>query len=64
MLNIKKTDRIGNDRILDTCNRRNLADLLRECQLRTLGHWVRKEDSSIKKYTLNTTNRGKNSGKN
>ena len=60
MLNIKRTDRIRNDRILDICNRRNLADILINRQLRTLGHWLRKEDSSIKKYALYTTDRGKN----
>ena len=60
MLNIKRTDRIRNDRILDTCNRRNPADLPIECQLRTLGHWLRKEDSSIKTYALYTSNREKN----
>ena len=59
-LNIKRTDRIRNDRILDTCNRRKLADLLIERQLRTLGHWLRKEVSSIKKHPLYTTNRGQN----
>ena len=59
MLNIKRTDRIRNDRILDTCNRRNVADLLIERQLRTLDRWLRNEDSSIKKYALYTTNRGK-----
>ena len=36
MLNIKRTDRIRSDRILDTCNKRNFADLLIECQLRSL----------------------------
>ena len=60
MLNIKRTDTIRNDRILDTCNRRNVADLLIERQLRTLDHWLRNEDSSVKKYALYTTNRGKN----
>ena len=38
MLNIKRTDRIRNDRMLGKCNRRNFADLLTESQLRTLGH--------------------------
>ena len=60
MLSIKRINRIRNDRILDTRNRRNLADLLIERQLRTLGHWLRKEDSSVKKYALYTTNRRKN----
>ena len=35
MVNIK---RIRNDRMLDKCNRRDFADLLRERQLRTLGY--------------------------
>ena len=60
MLNSKRTDRIKNDRILDIYDRGNLADLLIEHQLRTLGHWLRKEDLPIKKYVLYTTNRGKN----
>ena len=59
MLSITRTDTVRNDIILDTWNRRNLADLLIECQLQTLGHGLRKEDSSIKKCTLYTTNRGK-----
>ena len=62
VLSIKRTDRIRNDRMLDTHNRRNFADLLRERQLRTLGHWLRKEDSSFEKYLIYTTNRGKNRG--
>ena len=45
---------------MDTCNRRNLGNVLIEHQLQTLGHWQRKEDSSIKIYALYTTNRGKN----
>ena len=45
MLNIKRTGRIRNDRLLDICNIRIFADLLTECQLRTLGHWQRKEGS-------------------
>ena len=60
MLSIKRTGRIRNDRILDTCNRRNLVDLLIERRLQTLGHWLRKEHSSFKKYALYTTDRGKN----
>ena len=57
MLNIKRNYRIRNDRILDTCKRKNLADLLIERQLQTLSHWLRKDDSSVKKYALYT---GKN----
>ena len=33
MFNIKRTDGIRNDKILDKCNRRNLADLLIERQV-------------------------------
>lgn len=60
MLNIKRTARIINERILDTCNKINLGDLLIERQLHPLGHWLTKEDSSIKMYTLCTIKRGKN----
>ena len=60
MLNIKRTGRIRDDRILYTSNRRNLADLLIERQLRTLGLWLRKKDLSIKTYALYTTNRRQN----
>ena len=35
MLDIKRTDRIRIDRILDTCNRRNLKSLVIKCQLET-----------------------------
>ena len=57
MINIKRTERIRNDRILDTYNRKSLADLVIEHQLQTLGHWLKKEDSSIKKFAFYTTNR-------
>ena len=60
MLNIKRTDRLRNERVLEICNRRNLADEVTKQQLRTLGHWLRKQGSTISKYALFNTNKGKN----
>ena len=60
LLNIKRTDRVRNERILEIVGRKNLADLVAQRQMRTLGHWLRKENSTISKYALYTTNKGKN----
>ena len=60
MLNIKRTDRVRNERVLEISNRRDLADVVTKQQLRTLGHWLRKQGSTISKYALFNSNKDKN----
>ena len=61
MLNIKRTDKISNQRILGKVKRKDLIDTVIGRQLRSLGHWLRKPPTSIiNKYALYTTNLERN----
>ena len=60
MLNIKRIDRVSNQRILNIMKKKNLAETVIIRQLRSLGHWLRiPADSIINKYALYTTNEGR-----
>ena len=61
LFNIRRTDRVTNQHILNVTQRKNLSDTLLVKQLRVLGHWLRRpDDATIKMYALYTTNQGKN----
>ena len=61
LLNIRRTDRVTNQHILNVTQRKNLSETLLIKKLRVLGHWLRRpNDATIKMYALYTTNQGKN----
>ena len=61
LLNIRRTDRMTNQHILNVTQRKNVSETLLIKQLRVLWHWFRRpDDVTIKMYALYTTNQGKN----
>ena len=59
MLWIKKIDRIRNEEILQKGQRSNLSNFMYKRQLRSLGHWIRKDDI-IRPFALYKNSNGKN----
>ena len=51
MLEIRRIDRVRNKEVLQRFQRSNLSNLMYKCQLRSLGHWIRKEDI-IRRFAL------------
>ena len=61
LLNIRRTDRVTNQHILNVTQRKSLSETLLIKQLRVLGHWLRRPgDATIKMYALYTSNQGQN----
>ena len=44
MLGIRRIDRVRNEEVLQRVQRSNLSNLMYKRQLRSLGHWIRKDD--------------------
>ena len=44
MLGIRRIDRVRNEEVLQRVQSNNLSNLMYKRQLRSLGHWVRKDD--------------------
>ena len=51
MLGIRRTDRVRNEEVLQRVQRSNLSNLMYKRQLRSLGHWIRKDDI-IRRFAL------------
>ena len=50
-----------NQHVLNITQRKHLSEILLSKQLRVLGHWHRRPpETTIKKYSLYTTNQGRN----
>ena len=61
LFNIRRTDRVRDQYILNVTQRKKLSEALLIKQLRVLGHWLRRPDyATIRMYVLYTTNQGKN----
>ena len=59
MLGIRRIDRVKNEEVLQRVQRSNLSDLMYKRQLRSLGHWIRKNDI-IGRFALYENYCGKN----
>ena len=59
MLGIKRIDRVRNEEILQKVRRSNLSNFMYKRQLRSLGHWIRKDDI-IRPFALYKNSNGKN----
>ena len=60
LLGIKRTDRVRNSVVLQAVNRKDLCCTVHRRQLKTLGHWLRKEDSVVQRYALYLPSHGRN----
>ena len=59
MLGIRRIDRVRNEEVLQRVQRSNLGNLMYKRQLRSLGHWIGKDDI-IKGFALYTNCYGRN----
>ena len=59
ILGIRRIDRIRNEEVLQRVRRVNLSNTLYKRQIRSLVHWIRKDDI-IAQYALYHCNTGKN----
>ena len=61
MLGIRRIDRVRHEEVLQRVQRSNLSNLMYKRQLRSLGHWIRKDDI-IRRFTLYKNFYGRNRG--
>ena len=59
MLGIRRIDKVRNEEVLKSVRKNNLNNLLYKRQLRSRGHWIRKDDI-ITRFTLHNNNNGRN----
>ena len=56
---MRRIDRVRNEEVLQRVQRSNLSNLMYKCQLRSLGHWIRKDDI-IRRFAFYKNSYGRN----